>query len=285
MLGVAMSNEVHSLCKKRKVGTATLKAVLLYMADAASDDGSGIWTSKANMARDLEVSKRAVQLSIQSLIERGLCFESGQRKCANGFTHEYSLNLEVLAGLPSTREKPVDNLPQVNPIHPTGEPHSRVGVNPIHPTGEPHSPKPSLNHPIEPSNEPSLFPDIVQKQNTENMEDQFIEFWKAYPKPDDKQRTRKLYYALMRSKEISHQDLMLRLEAYKQSDTVQRGFIRNSGTWLSKRTWENIETAPIKSATSEVEHLLKLADIEDAMGNPHEARRYRAEAKAKGWAG
>ena len=45
-----MSNLVSNLIQTKKVGSLTKKAILMYMADKASDDGSGIWVSKANMA-------------------------------------------------------------------------------------------------------------------------------------------------------------------------------------------------------------------------------------------
>jgi biotin operon repressor len=194
-----MSNDVSVFAKRRVIGSATLKGVLLYMADNASDDGTGIWTSKANIARDLELSKRSVQLSIQSLIDRGIVFEDGKRKCVNGFTVQYSIRLNVLNSLPSTRDDKLKLTGEphspVNHIHLTGEPHSPLPVNPIHLTGEPHSPKPSLNHPLEPSlNHPCADADLFgAKVPTDAKEpiDRFEEFWKAYPKQSGKPSARK----------------------------------------------------------------------------------------------
>lgn len=138
-----MSNEVTSIAKRRKIGNATTKSVLMYMADSASDDGSGIWTSKANIALDLEVSRRAVQLSIKRLVEMGIIREAGRRTCKNGFTYEYAINIQGLKSLETTRER---HSP-VNDIHVTREPHSPQDVNDIHPnhTGTTHEPLFSLS--------------------------------------------------------------------------------------------------------------------------------------------
>ena len=62
-----MSNLVSNLIQTKKVGSLTKKAILMYMADKASDDGSGIWVSKANMAADLEMTDRAVRIHIKDM--------------------------------------------------------------------------------------------------------------------------------------------------------------------------------------------------------------------------
>ena len=56
-----MSNIVTAACQKRVFGSGPKKAVIMYMADRASDDGEGIWTSKKTIADDTELSKRTVQ--------------------------------------------------------------------------------------------------------------------------------------------------------------------------------------------------------------------------------
>jgi len=135
-----MSNIVSSQVQTRKVGSLTLKAVLMYMADKASDDGSGIWVSKSNMAADLEMSLSTVKRSIKTLAEQGVISESGKRNCKNGYTVDYTINLGALKQLESTRFT-------VNPVH--SEPRTRSTVNPDTVHTEPqtiHEP------PIEPPN-------------------------------------------------------------------------------------------------------------------------------------
>lgn len=125
-----MSNLISASVQRRLVGSATRKSVLTYMADKAADDGSGIWTSKANIARDLELSRRAVQLAIQELIRDGLVTQTGQRDCKHGFTVEYSIVIEAVDNLPSTREP---RSPRESDARVTREPGSHDPVNQIHP--------------------------------------------------------------------------------------------------------------------------------------------------------
>ena len=63
-----MSNLVSNVIQTKLIGSPTKKAILMYMADKASDDGSGIWVSKGNMAADLEMSSRAVRIHIKDML-------------------------------------------------------------------------------------------------------------------------------------------------------------------------------------------------------------------------
>lgn len=109
-----MSNTVHAICKHRKVGRAVSKTVLLLMADFTSDDGTGIWASKPNMAADLEISETAVRDAIRHLMVEGIISEVGQRKHQNGYTVEYRIDLARVSALPVTRE----NAPVLTPASP-----------------------------------------------------------------------------------------------------------------------------------------------------------------------
>ena len=147
-----MSNHIVSLVFKRKVGRGALKQVLTYMADKASDDGSGVWVSKSRVSDDLEVSKRTVQRVFDELQNHNLIVQVGRRKCRNGYTVEYALRLSNIKRLPSTRvEEPKktvltgdtmspqspdltgDTMSPVTPCHPTGDTMTPHGVTPCHP--------------------------------------------------------------------------------------------------------------------------------------------------------
>lgn len=95
-----MSNHVSSQVYKRKLGSATRKAVMVLLADKASDDGGGIWASKQRMADELDMSKQTVINTIKAFISEGLLEEVGRRKCPNGFTILYAINLDAIAELP-----------------------------------------------------------------------------------------------------------------------------------------------------------------------------------------
>lgn len=133
-----MSNEVFALVKRRVVGSPTMKSVLLYMADSASDDGTGIWCSKATIAADLEFkSKRTVQTAIQDLSAQGLVEKVGKRNCNNGYVDEYKIVLPRVSQLASTvqsRGAQSASLPR------DLEQSQSIGVKEMHLTGAGNAP-------------------------------------------------------------------------------------------------------------------------------------------------
>lgn len=124
-----MSHVATGIVQRRKVGSPTRKAVLMFMAACASDDGSGVWTSKQSMADDLEMGKRTVQVCIDDLVKDGLIAEVGRRACRNGFTVEYRINLTAVQALPETRDNSVTRAapaPQETSVAPAPVQHVHV---------------------------------------------------------------------------------------------------------------------------------------------------------------
>lgn len=95
-----MSNHLISEVYKRQVGNIARKAVMGLLADKASDDGSGIWASKQRMADEIGASKQTVIATLKGLTADGLVREAGMRKCTNGYTVEYAINVAALKALP-----------------------------------------------------------------------------------------------------------------------------------------------------------------------------------------
>jgi hypothetical protein len=95
-----VSNHLISEVYKRKVGNIARKAVMVLLADKASDDGSGIWASKQRMADEVGASKQTIIATLKSLVDDKLVVERGQRKCTNGYTVEYAINVAALKRLP-----------------------------------------------------------------------------------------------------------------------------------------------------------------------------------------
>nr|WP_162947031.1 hypothetical protein [Ruegeria sp. EL01] len=161
---------------------------MVYLADRASDDGSGIWTSKVHIAADTELSKRSVQNAMTEFEASGLLVRVGKKPCKNGYTFEYKLNIGVLLALPSTREETGAGGAPVQEVHLTRAGDSPHGVQEVHP-----------NHPrttLEPPNtcESDLFsaneePEVQLEQSA----DQFDEFWSAFPKKAGKDAARKAW--------------------------------------------------------------------------------------------
>ncbi len=158
-----MSNHVTSLLRRKTLGVSfTAKSVILLMGDLASDDGDGIWASKATMARELETTERTIQRTIEALSDAGFVAKVGRKKHRNGFTYEYQICVEVVESCPDNRPEPpthghpspqdIDGEAQdiapdtpspVTHRHPTPDTPSPHGVTHRHPNQS----KPSTNHP------------------------------------------------------------------------------------------------------------------------------------------
>lgn len=99
-----MSNAVSKIVQRRAVGSPVRKAVLMYMAGCAGDDGNGIWPSKSRMAEELEMGRRTVQEAIEALLAARLIEFAGKRPHRNGYTDEYRIVLSNVEALPATGE-------------------------------------------------------------------------------------------------------------------------------------------------------------------------------------
>lgn len=96
-----MSWHLLSEVYKRKIGSAPRKAVLAYCADKANDDGTGIFASKATIAKATELGRSTVIRVISELVDEGVLIPVGHRKCANGATVDYTLIKVRLAAFPA----------------------------------------------------------------------------------------------------------------------------------------------------------------------------------------
>lgn len=213
-----MSNKISNLVQTKKIGSLTKKAILMYMADKASDDGSGIWVSKKNMAADLEMTDRAVRIHIKDMIAMGVLVEAGQRQCKTGYTVDYTINVDVVGSLGTTREATEQHAP-LNDVHP-------YPCMKFTPTPEPRSPKPSI--------EPSIEPYTSSKDDEVNY--YFDQLWEMYPRKVGKGQARKAYVAA--SKKIDFFDLLPKLEAYVATlDGKDKQYMPHLATWLNGERW------------------------------------------------
>lgn len=246
-----MSNVVAGIVQRKRVGSPTRKAVLMYMAGCASDDGSGVWASKANMARDLEMGRRTIQDAVDHLIKAGLIREVGQRECKNGYTVEYAVDLHAVQALEGTRAGAA----------PVREPHTcddRTSTR----AGAAHEPvrEPRINHPRN------------HKKNRQDQTDDFDAFWEECPRKVGKGAARKAY-----------------AKAVKQADpeAIQAGMIRHArevagkdpqyiphpATWLNGERWDDQPAKP-----SQPGQVTRLTDW-DAMERRAEFMRRQEEFK------
>lgn len=210
-----MSNLVSNVIQTKLIGSPTKKAILMYMADKASDDGSGIWVSKGNMAADLEMSSRAVRVHIKDMLAMGILKVSGQKECRNGYTIDYQINLQIVSQLPSTR-------PPLNDVHP------------YH--GMTFSPTPELNS-GKPSKEPSKEP-IILVRSIDVVIEQFKEFWDKYPRKTAKAQAQKVFARALTKIDfkLMMEKLDIFIEAHKDT---KKEFIPHASTWLNQERWND----------------------------------------------
>lgn len=143
-----MSNHLISLAYKRRLGSPMRKAVMVLLADKASDGGDGIWASKQTMADELDCSRQSIINTLKSLIADKLIEEVGQRQNANGFTVEYRIKVSALEALPLVKchmtRQTVGRVKEIDGSTPlTGQSGGRV--NDVDATRQRGGHKPSLN--------------------------------------------------------------------------------------------------------------------------------------------
>lgn len=139
-----MSNHLITTAYKRDLRTPMRKAVMVLLADKASDDGSGIYASKQTMADELCCSKQAIIDTIKGFVAEGLLVELGQRRAPTGFTIEYGIVVEALEAVPLVKCHADKEARQSTPL--TGQP--AVPVNEPVGRGQPPVPKPSRTIPL-----------------------------------------------------------------------------------------------------------------------------------------
>jgi hypothetical protein len=148
-----VSNKVSVLVYSRKVGSPVRKAVLVYFAERASDNGEGIWAAKSTIADAIECGRSTVIRTINDFVSEGILSVVGTRKHKNGETVEYAMNLRVIAALPSVKAN--NELSQDIPV-PERDP-SRSGTPPV-PERDPYPSRSGTQTTIITTNEP---PDVI----------------------------------------------------------------------------------------------------------------------------
>lgn len=218
-----MSNRVQALVERRVVGSPTMKAVLMYMAARSSDDGSGVWTSKSNIARDTEFSRRTVQYTITQLVDLGLLEKVGLKPCKNGETDEFVIQIDAVKDLFSTRatDAPVQEL------HATCATDAHHGVQELHT----NSPLITLKSSLTPK--PQKF-----------RQADFDNFWAVYPKRVSKAGAIRKFKASLQI--ATAEQIINGAKRYAASKQVKEGFVKDPTTWLHNGCWDD----EVESATT-----------------------------------
>lgn len=230
-----MCKHFVSLVYRKRVGSALRKAVLGYMADRASEDGSGIWCSKGRIARETEFSESAVKKTVREFLAEGVLVETGKRKHENGETTIYSLvkvQIERMPDAAPTTTSGVTPTPSdpgtEKPRHPVTETPAPQNPPPRHPV----PPNLPLNH-LEPPKEDQSAPDP-----------RFSEFWERWPLR--RVVRKKAEVAFKRLSPADKREAINRVEswvkAWRASNPTANDI--HPTTYLNGRRWEDDFSAP-----------------------------------------
>jgi hypothetical protein len=88
----------------------------MFLADKASDDGSGIWCSKGTIQRHTELGETTVKRAVREFLKEGILVETGARTCKNGFTVVYRIDLAKVEALEPTAEPEIETGSTVAPV-------------------------------------------------------------------------------------------------------------------------------------------------------------------------
>jgi hypothetical protein len=226
-----MSWKVANLCADRIFGSAARKQIIMFLADKASDDGSGIWCSKGTIQRHTELGESTVKRTITDFLREGILIETGRRPCKNGFTVIYRIVLDRVMALESSAEPDEGTGSTVDPVQPEpGRGCTRVGVR-----GARWTP-----------NHPETIPKPPTRKRAEAAVDERVEkIWAAYPK--DRQRGKAASLSAIAealAEGIDPGDLLLAVQAYS---TESAGFTRSkvsfSDNWFTAQRWQRFLNA------------------------------------------
>jgi len=223
-----MSWRVANECADRRFGSAARKQIIMFLADKASDDGSGIWCSKGTIQRHTELGESTVKRTISDFLREGILIETGRRPCKNGFTVIYRIVLTRVMALESSAEPDEGTGSTVDPVQP--EPGTGSTVDGV------RGPRWTPNHP-----KTIHKPPTRKRAEAAAVEDErFEKIWAAYPK--DRQRGKAACLALIAEavKEgVDPDDLLRAVLAYA---TESEGFTRSkvcfADNWFQSRRWQ-----------------------------------------------
>lgn len=226
-----MSWKVANLCAERKFGSPVRKQIIMFLADKASDDGSGIWCSKGTVQRHTELGESTVKRTITDFLREGILVETGRRSCKNGYTVIYRIVLSAISGLEPIAE-------------PDDEPPNETGFTADGVRGEPATgsaldgvpgPQRTPNHPKTIQKPP---PRASAPEAKEDLE--FEEVWRCYP--EDRRRGKAICQASFRrvvNAGSSAADIASAVRAYAQESAgYTRSKVSFSDNWFRQERWK-----------------------------------------------
>ena len=223
-----MSWRIANECAERRFGSAARKQIIMFLADKASDDGSGIWCSKGTIQRHTELGETTVKRIISEFLREGILVETGRRPCRNGYTVVYRIVIHKIRMLEPTAEPDIDTGSTVDPVQP--EPGTGSTVNGVR--GSRWTP----NHPKTIHKPPTRRREAAEE--VEDLESEKI--LATYPEDRIRDRRTSLRLIAVAVKAgVKPDDLLQAVKAYaKESEGYTRSKVCFSDNWFKMRRWE-----------------------------------------------
>lgn len=205
-----MSVHVLSWVLRNSPAKLTDRLVLIALADRANDDGRDCYPSVDRLARDANVSARAVQYSLRRLREQGL-IETTYNAGKHG-ANAYAVLMVDQPPLGTQDLHPAESAPPQNP--------ARIRSD--------SAPEPSL----EPSLERSL-PTVEISPARASFDD----FWMAYPRHAGKRDASKAWVAAVKRAEPVQ--IIAGAVRFAADPNREPAFTAYPATWLRRDDWHN----------------------------------------------
>jgi hypothetical protein len=223
-----MSWRIANECAERRFGSAARKQIIMFLADKASDDGSGIWCSKGTIQRHTELGETTVKRIVSEFLREGILIETGRRACRNGYTVVYRIVIDTIQMLESTAEPELDTGSTVDPVQSGPGTGSTVdGVR---------GPLWTPNHP-----KTILKPPTRRREVAEEVKDLELEkILSAYPEDRIRDRRTCLFQIAAAVKAgVAPDDLLKAVKTYAaETEGYTRSKICFADNWFKLRRWE-----------------------------------------------
>ena len=248
-----MSFKVANACSDRLFGSPVRKQIIMFLADKASDDGSGVYCSKGYIARHTELGGSTVKRVVSEFVAEGILVETGSRRCTNGYTIVYRIDLATVELL-----DPVKVVEHETPSRPN---QARNGPGTGSATDRVPRPQRDPNHP-----KTIHKPPTRRREAVEEAEDiEFDNILAAYPEDRIRNRRTCLDQISTAVREgVEPDDLSTVIKAYAaKTKGYTRRTICFSDNWFKMRRWEKglvqIQADREKAQEAEVKSRASLA--------------------------
>lgn len=221
-----MSWRVATLCAARRFGSPVRKQIIMFLADKASDDGSGIWCSKGTIARHSELGETTVKRAVAEFLAEGILVETGRRPCVNGYTPIYRIDLDAVERLESICDPDLGTGSRADGVRNGPGRGARADGVP--------GPQRTPNHPETVLKPPPSRADVMVEEVAPELE----KVWDAYPADRRRDRATSLRRMQEALSEITGEELLAAVRAYAaESDGFTRSKVSFLDNWLRDGKW------------------------------------------------